>query len=68
MLGKDDDKRTKSEEFFKFFNEFIDAVDRALPKVEKKKSSASASKLKKAGGMVVSAAALKDAQSKMGRA
>ena len=61
MLGKDDVKRSKTEELFKFFNEFFDAVDRALPKAEKKKPSAAAGKLKKAGGLVINAAELANA-------
>ena len=65
MLGKDDPKRAASDQFFKFFNEFVDSVEKALPKAEKKKPSASASKLKKAGGLVISAAELAKASSKM---
>ena len=32
MFVKSDEKRTKSELFFKFFMDFIDTVDKALPK------------------------------------
>lgn len=65
MIAKDDPKRSKSEEFFKFFVEFLDAVERGLPKAEKKKPAGAAAKLKKAGGLVISATELKNAASKM---
>lgn len=66
MFSKDDPKRKDTALFFKFFNEFLDAVEKAMPKPEKKASS-SASKLKKAGGLVINAAELRNVQAKMGR-
>jgi len=36
MLDKSDERRTKSESFFEFFNEVFDNVDKSLPKVKRR--------------------------------
>ena len=38
MFKKDDEMRTASDKFFKFFNELIESMHKALPKVQKKKA------------------------------
>ena len=36
MLDKSDERRTKSESFFEFFNEVFDNVDKSFPKVKRR--------------------------------
>ena len=37
MVGKNDEMRDKSEDFFKFFTRFIDDIQKNMPKAEVKK-------------------------------
>lgn len=40
LIEKSDEKATNSQEFFKFFNAFIDQVVKSMPKEEKKRAAA----------------------------
>ena len=40
LIEKSDEKATNSQEYFKFFNGFIDQVVKSMPKEEKKRAAA----------------------------
>ena len=65
MIGKSDEIRQKSDKFFKFFIEFIDSVQKNMPKPEKKKPVQKLQAAAKKAGMASMMAELQAKQAAM---